>query len=180
MDLKLHSAVMGDAALLGLLNRFVHDAHVQVRPDQFRATEPDELAAWFRGLLEKPSVCIWIAEVDGSPAGYISTVEFERPRNALCEARRWIEIDNVAVDPMYRRRGVGRALVDVAVSAALADGVAEVELTSWAFNEGAHLFFERLGFRAKKIGYALRDKVGNHDVDSAVRSTVLTDTARFG
>jgi diamine N-acetyltransferase len=141
----------GDEQLLADLNAFVHDLHLINDPGYFKPTVRGEVVAWFRRLLDEPTTRIWIAEVDGQPVGYVSTLRRERAETPFCRARRWLEIDQIGVHQDHRRRGIGRALVQLALDAAAADGLREVELASWVFNGGAHDTFRRLGFRAKVI-----------------------------
>jgi hypothetical protein len=56
MTAKIRAAVLGDEELLARLNSFVHDLHVQRRPDHFKQSHPPELAGWYRSLLEKPGL----------------------------------------------------------------------------------------------------------------------------
>src|SRR6476646_4637306 len=146
MSTTIRPAVVGDEALLADLNRFVQDLHLAQRPDHFRPTGCEDLARWYRSLLEKPTTRVWIAEEDGSPVGYLLALVHESSENPFVRARRWCEIDQLAVDPNWRRRGIGRALLLNAVSTAQAEGISRVEAASWSFNDGAHAVFGRLGF----------------------------------
>jgi len=60
--------------------------------------------------------------------------------------RRWLQVDNVAVLRAYRGMGIGRALMDEAHAWARAQGLADVELTVWEFNQDAIAFYEALGY----------------------------------
>lgn len=155
MTASIRPAVIGDEALLADLNRFVQDLHLAKRPDHFRATQSEESARWYRLLLEKPTTRAWIAEEDGVPVGYLLALVHEVPENPFVHARRWCEIDQLAVDPSWRRTGVARALVLHAVSAARAEGIGRIEATSWSFNDGAHEVFRRSGFVPKIIRFEL-------------------------
>lgn len=108
----------GDADRLARLNAFVHDFHVRARPDWFRETDHAELVAWFRALLVRPAARVWVAELGDTPVGYITSLVSNRPANALVQARRWCEIDNIVVHPEFRRRGVGYSLVETALASA--------------------------------------------------------------
>lgn len=61
-------------------------------------------------------------------------------------AQRWV-LSNVAVEPAYRRRGAGAALVAAAVEYATLNGATSVLLQVWASNGGAVRLYERQGFR---------------------------------
>jgi GNAT superfamily N-acetyltransferase len=130
-------AVLGDEEVLAELNAVVHDLHVTHNPGYFKPTERHEVATWFRALLEMPTVRIWIADVEGAAAGYAAVFLHERPANLFCHPRRWLEINQLAVRPERRRAGVARALVAVVLRAADADEIAEVELSTWVFNDAA-------------------------------------------
>ncbi len=152
----VRKASAADAEAIAKLNRFVHDAHLSAQPDVFHATDLAELTAWFRDLLEKLDSHAWLAEIDGQPQGYVTAMLVDRPRNALCTARRWFEVDNIAVNPACRRRGVGRALINAVFAEAASVGVTEFQLTSWTFNTDAHAFFARCGFSPRRIRFARR------------------------
>lgn len=147
--------MVGDEALLAGLNRFVQEMHLAERPDHFRPTRFEDLAAWYRSRLEKPTTRIWIAEEDVLPVGYLLALVHEVPENPFVRARRWCEIDQIAVDPGWRKRGIARALVRTAVSTAKAEGIGRVEAASWAFNGAAHEVFRRLGFVPKITRFEL-------------------------
>jgi len=149
-------AVPGDEPALTALNRFAHEMHLARRPDYFRATRADEAAAWFRDLLDKPTTAAWVAEEGGAPIGFVLAFFHERAENPFRRERRWCEIDQIAVDPAWRRRGVGGALMGAALEAARARGVRDVELSSWAFNTDAHALFRRFGFEPRVVGFERR------------------------
>ncbi|MEP7306475.1 MAG: GNAT family N-acetyltransferase [Acidobacteriota bacterium] len=109
MSTNIRPAAIGDEALLAALNDFVQALHLGRRPDHFSPTQPTELATWYRSLLEKSTTRIWIAEEDDLPVGYLLAILHEAPENPFVRARRWCEIDQVAVDPSRRRRGIARA-----------------------------------------------------------------------
>jgi len=153
MNATMRRAVLGDEGALAELNAFVHEFHVTNKPSFFRPASRDEVAAWFRGLLEDPAVRIVIAEEGLTPVGYASVFLHARPENPFCHARRWFEIDQIGVRPDRQRRGIGRALVRHVLEAAQGEGICEVELTSWCFNSGAQEAFSRLGFAPKAVRF---------------------------
>jgi [ribosomal protein S18]-alanine N-acetyltransferase len=56
-------------------------------------------------------------------------------------------LDLLAVAPPYRRAGVGRELLEWLEKCAVVAGIFSVALEVRAGNEGAQLFYERLGYR---------------------------------
>lgn len=154
--MKVRRAVVGDEQTLAALNRFVHDMHHARRPDYYKATRVDDVAAWFRERLEHPLPAAWIAEEGGAAVGYVLALFFDRPDNPFRQARRWCEIDQIAVDPAWRRRGVGRLLMRAALDEARARGLSDVELSSWAFNTDAHALFRSFGFVPRTVTFERR------------------------
>jgi ribosomal-protein-alanine N-acetyltransferase len=57
-------------------------------------------------------------------------------------------LDLLAVAPSYRRAGVGRELLEWLEKCAVVAGIFTVALEVRAANEGAQLFYERVGYRA--------------------------------
>jgi ribosomal protein S18 acetylase RimI-like enzyme len=70
-------------------------------------------------------------------------------------ARRWV-IANVAVLPDFRRRGIGRAMVDACVELARRGNADEVMLQVEPDNDGAVQLYERLGFSTASVRTSYR------------------------
>lgn len=155
--MKIRRAVVGDEHALAALNRFVHEMHYVRRPDYYKATRLPDVAAWFRERLETPPAALWIAEDEGSVVGYVVAFFYDRPDNPFRQTRRWCEIDQIAVDPASRRRGVGRSLMRAALDEARVRGFLEVELSTWAFNTEAHAMFRSLGFEVRTLTFERRE-----------------------
>jgi ribosomal protein S18 acetylase RimI-like enzyme len=155
----IRRAAPPDAELLARLNRHVHELHVASRPDHFRPTTVGELVEHFAAQLARTEVRAWIAERDGAAIGYALAVHRDRAAQAFLRARRWCEIDQIAVDPAHRRGGVGASLVEHVVADARASGLDDVQLTAWQFNESASRAFERMGFVSMLARLELRPTV---------------------
>jgi GNAT superfamily N-acetyltransferase len=153
ISLRIRPADPGDAPTLAELHPHVHGLHVAARPDFFKEARREDVAAWFREQLARSEVRMWLGEVDAAPAGYTLVYFHERPERPFAHARRWCEIDQIAVAPAGRRRGVARALVEAALKEARRRGIRDIELSSWAFNTAAHEVFLRLGFTPKVIRF---------------------------
>jgi GNAT superfamily N-acetyltransferase len=155
--MRVRRAVRGEERVLAALNLVVQALHVAARPESFASSEArlDEVEAWFALALRTDTMSLWLAEVHGEAVGYALAELRVRPPNPFAPAARWCEIDQVAVRPEHQGRGVGRALIEAAVQEARAQGVRQVELCTWAFNEQAARRFQQLGFRPKLVRYEL-------------------------
>ena len=73
----------------------------------------------------------------------------------------------LAVEPAYRRRGVGMTLFRWLEKIACLGGIARIQLELRADNEGARAFYEGLGFRAPELRRGYYD--GRQDALCMVR-----------
>src|SRR5262249_57318991 len=99
---------------------------------------------------------LWTAEEGCVATVYVVGFFSDRPDNPFRQPRRWCEIDQIAVDPAWRRRGVGRMLMQAALDEARARGSSDVELSSWAFNTDAHALFRSFGFEPRTVTFERR------------------------
>ena len=73
--------------------------------------------------------------------------------NLSHRGRPWAVIENVVVDEPERGSGYGELLLRYAVEEARRAGCYKLSLTSNKQRKGAHLFYQRLGFRATHEGF---------------------------
>jgi len=152
----IRSAQTADIDALTQLLGEVQDLHVANRPETFRELVANEIAETFRACLENPSAKLWVADVDGVARGYLAAVVRETPQGPYSFERTWMELDSIGVHCAFRRQGIARALVKAALAYAEGAGIREVELASWAFNQGAHEAFHSLGFVPKVVRFEFK------------------------
>lgn len=100
-------------------------------PDQARARLADTIAS--------DDGCVLLADDGGELVGFCTAyLELNSVRYGL---RCWVE--DLAVDPDRRSRGVGKALLDAARSWARERGATHLELDSGTARVEAHRFYER-------------------------------------
>ncbi len=145
MEIRL--ATPEDALTLAALSHHVHDLHVEAEPERYSEREDASVAEQFGELVESPVTEVLLVELDGQAVGYAVVAGVECPPRRFAPARRWAQVDQIAVAPDARRTGVGRALMDAAAQSARRRGYPEVQLDVRAHNEGARAFYESLGYR---------------------------------
>ena len=91
-----------------------------------------------RYLARNPSTC-FAAEEGGAIVGVILSGH---------DGRRDY-IYHMAVDVSFRRRGIGRALVNAALDALRREGISKAALVAFSRNEEGNRFWEALGFTAR-------------------------------
>ena len=138
---------MDDAELIASLNADVQAIHAAALPSRFK---PASAEAFDRAetvdLLTDPANLVFIADVDGEPAGYAYAEIIRRPETSLVYAYEMIYIHHISVRPAHRRRGVGTALIETLHAAGRDLNIGQLALDVWLFNDGARAFFRRHGF----------------------------------
>ena len=79
---------------------------------------------------------VFVAELDGEPAGYVAVEESERA----------LRIEQLCVHPAHEAEGIGRQLLDWAEGYAISSGALRLEVVVEAGNERAAAFYHGRGF----------------------------------
>lgn len=116
------------------------DAHDILLVDRATFAECPYSVAQIVALLADGSQHIWLAEADGEPAGFVSAFATHTLRGLG-----W-EVDLLAVRPEYRRRGIARALVRMAVAGAAGSDAERSRAVVAAENHASRRAFEAAGF----------------------------------
>lgn len=147
MSVEVRQAGESDANLLSLLNRDVQALHAGALPERFKPPGPDTFPPEeVRRILLEPRNLIFVAEIDGTPAGYAWAEFVHVAESPLRRAWDEVHLHHISVHPDFRRRGVAAALLDRVKESGRAQGIHLVTLQAWFFNENTRAFFRRQGF----------------------------------
>lgn len=145
-----------DTDVLGRLGAMLMQTHYAFDPLRFLAPGQGSeagYASFLRGRLESPDDMIFVAEQDGTIAGYLFVA---------LEPLSWKElrgpagyIHDVAVVDAFRRSGVATKLMEAALAWLRERGAPRVILGTAAQNAKAQALFHRLGFRDTMIEMTL-------------------------
>jgi ribosomal protein S18 acetylase RimI-like enzyme len=108
----------------------------QLSEDGEPTTATPALAATFVRILAEGGRTILVAE---TAEGLVGTLDLVIVPALSHGGRPWAAIENVVVDAGWRRRGVGRKLMDRAVAIAAAADCSEVQLVSHERRHEAHV-----------------------------------------
>ena len=97
--------------------------------------------------IESHDACVLVADADGELVGFCTG--YQDLHSVRFGYRVWVE--DLAVDPNHRSRGVGKALLDAAKSWARERGATHLELDSAEARTDAHRFYEREGAGDRSI-----------------------------
>jgi ribosomal protein S18 acetylase RimI-like enzyme len=107
---------------------------------------PNEIEAWIER--SGGSMVALVAGVGGVVVGWLEAHEVD-----LLQSPRSVEIGGLVVAEGMRDKGVGRQLVDAASLWAKERGHESLEVRSNIVRDGAHDFYEGLGFKRVKTSY---------------------------
>lgn len=127
---------------------------------------------FIKAVRRSPGAALYVVEDDGQIVGRLSLSRDPHP------ASPHVADLGLMVAAGHRRRGIGRALLEQAVTWARASGVRKLELHVFPWNEPAIALYESFGFVSEGLrrGHYLRD---GEDVDAILMAyEVRLSTAR--
>ncbi len=136
MDIEVRNAVPGDGAILAESTRAL--AMHQGLGDSFKAVAEDYETALFR---DDPVIGALIALDHGVPAG---TVVWHRSFSTNA-GREVMYLEDISVLPAFRRRGVGKALMQAIARVAVARGYDAMFWMVATWNDGAKKLYAECG-----------------------------------
>lgn len=135
------------AALLRLLGRMDESMY----GSRAEAAEGD-VRARYNAILADPDQRLLLAEYGNRLVGSAHLMVLRHFDRHLLRSG---IVEGVVVDPEYRRKGVGVALMRAVAEAARQAGCYKLALTSNLARAGAHRFYSRLGWKRSHYGYSL-------------------------
>ena len=97
----------------------------------------------YREMETNSSYCTFVAEDDGKVVGLAAVVKVL----AIGHPGGYIKMNGIGVIPEYRRRGIGKMLMDRVEEMAVESGAPYVGLASGLRRTDAHAFYRSLGYR---------------------------------
>jgi ribosomal protein S18 acetylase RimI-like enzyme len=154
-SLNVRSAVVAEFERLSALWKDVEHLHHQSLPHIFcKPGEGWPTRSAVENFIAGPDSTILVAEANNEIAGFIILQVQRVEQTPRMRGRRFVIIENMAVDPLLRRRGIGRALLRAAEDWAAQRGIAVLQLFVWEFNDAAARFYESEGFVTQLRGMA--------------------------
>ncbi len=125
------------------LLRIIADLHRDARPDMFPHLESKYDRDTLSARLSSEDNGITVAVCYGRTVGYIFTEIISEGDGKT------LYIDDLCVDPDYRRHGLATLLMDSAVEKGRERGCMGLMLNVWEFNASALEFYKRYGFKTR-------------------------------
>jgi RimJ/RimL family protein N-acetyltransferase len=140
MSVRVRHAETGDAPALVELARDVgaEEEGWLITGGEWR--RPADERRYLKAIRRHPDAAVFVAELNGGIVGRLSIARDPHP------ASEHVADLGLMVARPYRRRGVGRALMDAGEKWAQEAGVRKLELHVFPHNEPALALYERLGY----------------------------------
>jgi GNAT superfamily N-acetyltransferase len=113
----------------------------------------DEAREQFARFRQYPSYRFFVARVDGAFAGTYALIVLDNLAKRGAKAG---VVEDVAVLPAFQGRGVGRAMMEHARAECRAAGCYKMTLSSNIAREGAHAFYDSLGFERHGFSFLVQ------------------------
>ena len=117
-----------------------------------RAATEDEYKLAFAQIQTDAGQQLLVAEEEGKVVGTMALIIVP---NLSHGGLPWAGVENVMVDADYRRRGIGKLLMDYALAQAKKAGCYKIQLISDKSRKEAHKFYRALGYKASGHGFRL-------------------------
>lgn len=116
--------------------------------------EAGQVRARLFDLLNRDDHKVFVAEVDGELRGWVHAF-INRPLHKDTA----VEIAGLVVDQNCRKMGIGRRLLDTTEDWAKTQGCDQVTLSSSLAREGAHKFYQAIGYQLTKTQYTFKKEL---------------------
>ncbi|HYG57135.1 MAG TPA: GNAT family N-acetyltransferase [Symbiobacteriaceae bacterium] len=148
MDLVIRRAVSDDVEALALLYVAFHNFHARGVPSRLQpvAGVDDRLRDAVRAILADDQAAVFVACVDGAVTGFAEVYRQEAKADPAVVSRTYGHLQSLMVAEPARRQGLGARLMEAVHQWAGENGLPELELDIWEFDEGPLEFYQSLGY----------------------------------
>jgi ribosomal protein S18 acetylase RimI-like enzyme len=121
--------------------------HQQAAPEFFRTTDsPPPTSTVIEDLLRDGYGAWLLAEADGRIVGFATVRLRPAPNEPFLVPEVRAHVESLGILPTWRRRGIGRRLMEAAEQWARQHDARRITLNVWEFNDGALRLYEALGY----------------------------------
>ncbi|UTW62785.1 GNAT family N-acetyltransferase [bacterium SCSIO 12741] len=135
-----------DYKTLARLNAPLQNLHAQLYPKVFKSHNLEATERELEQFLSQYHWFAFMATWNEEAIGYLLCFIQQRSETAFRFAQKNLYIDQIYVQESFRRKQVGRKLMDSAIELARKEGIQSLQLNHWNLNEEAGRSFEKMGF----------------------------------
>lgn len=150
MNIHVRKAEKNDLKYIGDLLYQVNKVHSDARPDIFKSGARKYNDEEILAIISNESTPVFVATDGDKVVGYVFCISKQFVNDNNMTDIKTLYIDDLCVDENYRKRGIGRTLVEYAFEYAKSSGYYNVTLNVWADNKNAVEFYKNLGLSVQK------------------------------
>jgi len=147
MEIKFRKASIDDYVRISILKKQIHDYHSYQKPDFYKNPEVPLCKKEFEDLLASDDYNIYVVESIDRFYGYAITKVISFQANPLIVDHKRLFIDDINIDPEYRKEGIGKFMIEELESVCRSEGFSYLDLNVWSFNTDAIGFFRKQGMK---------------------------------
>ena len=144
--MRILKAEQADLNRVSQLFYHLHCLHVTSYPAIFKPISEVEASNILDELYSDKEAEILIASEESNLLGYVLFRKKFRKGSSLIKERSSMFVEQIYIDPQFRRRGVARLLLLEVEMAAKTSNIRSIELDVWASNNQALEFFRCSGY----------------------------------
>lgn len=145
--MEIRRANLNDYSQLCGLFEEVDELHRQAMPEVFkRPSGPARSRSYLNRLLADKNAALLVAEEKGELLGLLHIFVQEVKDIPLLKPRKLVFVENLVVKKGFRKKGIGKKLMQEGVNWTLSQGASLIELNVWEFNQEARKFYQKLDF----------------------------------
>ena len=153
MDIVIRKALIDDLKIVQELNYKLFDLEYNNFDPALNMqwTFSERGKTYFKKLIEEGTV--WVAEDNNKVIGYLAGSVEGTPSYAT---KSIAELDNFYIDKEYRKKGIGKKLVQEFKEYCMKLGVEEMKVTASSKNMNAREFYKYIGFEDFEVTYKMK------------------------
>ena len=117
-----------DYALIAMLNKHVHDVHVEQYPDHFKPYNYEEIMPFYKNIIDHEGYIFLLIEDNNEALGYAWIELKDYPENPFKLARKFIYVHQISISSHVRSKGYGTQLMSKIEEIAKTNGITTIEL----------------------------------------------------
>ncbi len=129
------------------MKRESYNWHHTNRPDFYKYSELPMDKKEYEGLLNSQEYDIYAVESDNKICGYAIIKVMSFTDNPLILDHKRLFIDDIYIDPSFRKKGIGKFLMKELESICKSQGFKHMDLNVWNFNTEAINFYKKTGMK---------------------------------
>jgi len=148
MPINIRKATLSDFDPVLKLKKQVHEFHHKNRQDFYKKSASPISQDEFQKIITSHDQEIYIVEYEKIICGYafIKIVTFRN--NPLIHDHSRFFIDDICIDRKFRKKGIGKALMQELELACRSKGIRYIDLNVWDFNRDAIDFYKKYGMQS--------------------------------